>query len=93
MLLVGSGRMGRIRAKAAFSNPRFEIAGVVDQNVNGAKQLADLYRVRSYSYFMMYICAREQLLTFLSIEIVYRQIISLLSMKQSNITQRNQLTA
>lgn len=49
VLLVGSGRMGRIRAKAAFSNPRFEIAGVVDQNVNGAKQLADLYRVRSYS--------------------------------------------
>lgn len=46
VLLVGSGRMGHIRAKAIFSNPRFEFAGIVDDNVDGAKKLADLYRVR-----------------------------------------------
>jgi glutamyl-tRNA reductase len=46
VLLVGSGRMGHIRAKAIFANPRFDFAGVVDQNVDGAKQLADVYRVR-----------------------------------------------
>jgi hypothetical protein len=39
--------MGHIRAKAIYANPRFEFAGVVDQNVDGAKQLAEVYRVRS----------------------------------------------
>lgn len=46
VLLVGSGRMGNIRAKAIFSNPRFEFVGVIDENINGARQLADVYRVR-----------------------------------------------
>lgn len=47
VLLVGSGRMGHIRAKAIFSNPRFEFDGIVDENVDGAKRLADVYRVSS----------------------------------------------
>ena len=46
VLLVGRGRMGHIRAKAIFANPRFEFAGVVDEHVDGAKQLADRYQVR-----------------------------------------------
>ena len=46
VLLVGSGRMGNIRAKAIYSNPRFEFAGVIDENISAAKLLADEFRVR-----------------------------------------------
>ncbi|KAL3801218.1 hypothetical protein HJC23_012618 [Cyclotella cryptica] len=49
VLLVGSGRMGHIRAKAIFSNPRFDFAGIVDDNVDGAKKLADVYRTPHFS--------------------------------------------
>lgn len=45
VILVGSGRMGHIRAKAIFANPRFELVGVVDENVENANRLADVYRV------------------------------------------------
>lgn len=45
VLLVGSGRMGNIRAQCIFSNPRFEFAGIVDENPIAAKSLADVYRV------------------------------------------------
>ena len=47
VLLVGSGRMGNIRAQCIFSNPRFEFAGIVDENPIAAKSLADVYRVSS----------------------------------------------
>ena len=47
VLLVGSGRMGNIRAQCIFSNPRFEFAGIVDENPIAAKPLADVYRVSS----------------------------------------------
>ena len=45
VLLVGSGRMGRIRAKAIYSNPRFEFVGIVDSNVERAAELGEIYRV------------------------------------------------
>ncbi len=47
VLLVGSGRMGQIRAKAIYSNPRFELIGIVDSNVDAAMKLAEMYRVSS----------------------------------------------
>ena len=47
VLLVGSGRMGNIRAQCIFSNPRFEFAGIVDENPIAAKPMADVYRVSS----------------------------------------------
>ena len=46
VLLVGSGRMGHIRAKAIYSNPRFEFCGIVDANVDEAAKLGEIYRVR-----------------------------------------------
>ena len=39
VLLVISGRMGRIRAKAAYSNPRLELAGIIDLDEEGAARL------------------------------------------------------
>mmetsp|Transcript_44165 Transcript_44165/g.79234 ORF Transcript_44165/g.79234 Transcript_44165/m.79234 type:complete len:97 (-) Transcript_44165:1206-1496(-) len=49
VLLVGSGRMGHIRAKAIYSNPRFEFCGIVDSNVEEAAKLGEIYRVRAES--------------------------------------------
>lgn len=46
VLLVGSGRMGHIRASAIYGNPRYEFCGIVDTNVDGAAKLGELYRVR-----------------------------------------------
>ena len=43
ILLVGSGRMGQIRASAINSNPRMELMGVVDPA--GAVKIVDTYRV------------------------------------------------
>eukprot|EP00584_Thalassiosira_punctigera_P027589 CAMPEP_0172580250 /NCGR_PEP_ID=MMETSP1067-20121228/139662_1 /TAXON_ID=265564 ORGANISM="Thalassiosira punctigera, Strain Tpunct2005C2" /NCGR_SAMPLE_ID=MMETSP1067 /ASSEMBLY_ACC=CAM_ASM_000444 /LENGTH=365 /DNA_ID=CAMNT_0013372987 /DNA_START=195 /DNA_END=1292 /DNA_ORIENTATION=+ len=48
VLLVGSGRMGHIRAKAIYSNPRFEFCGVVDSNVEEAAKLGGIYRAPHY---------------------------------------------
>ena len=45
VLVVGSGRMGHIRSSLLFANPRFELAGIVDVNYNGARELAETYRV------------------------------------------------
>ena len=45
VLLVGSGRMGNIRAKALYSSPKFDFCGVVDSNVDEAAKLGDMYRV------------------------------------------------
>lgn len=48
VLLVGSGRMGHIRASAIYGNPRYEFCGIVDTNVDGAAKLGELYRVRIF---------------------------------------------
>ena len=45
ILLIGSGRMGQIRAMHLIANPRFELCGVVDVNLEGAKSLAGTYHV------------------------------------------------
>ena len=47
VLLIGSGRMGNIRAAAMYSNPRFDLCGVVDSNVDEASKLANTYHVRT----------------------------------------------
>jgi hypothetical protein len=47
VVVVGSGRMGSIRASMLYANPRFDLAGIVDLNWNGAKALADTYQVRT----------------------------------------------
>ena len=47
VVVVGAGRMGRIRARAAYSNPRIHLAGVVDNgpDVRPAADLGETYRV------------------------------------------------
>lgn len=47
VLVVGSGRMGQIRASLLQANPRFDVQGVVDTHFDGARQLADKYGVRN----------------------------------------------
>lgn len=47
VLLVGSGRMGQLRAKAIYANPRLELCGIVDANVDAAAKLGEMYRVSS----------------------------------------------
>jgi len=48
VVVVGSGRMGQIRSSLLFANPRFELAGVVDVNFDGAANLAQSFRTRPY---------------------------------------------
>lgn len=43
--VVGSGRMGHIRARAIFANPQMELVGIVDPNLQAARSLGDLYHV------------------------------------------------
>lgn len=54
VLLVGSGRMGHIRAKALYSNPRFEFCGIVDSNVKAAGTLSEIYLVRRKNLLFVY---------------------------------------
>jgi hypothetical protein len=54
VLLVGSGRMGQIRAKAVYANPRFELIGVVDSNVDAAEKLAEMYHVSSHGMIQIF---------------------------------------
>ena len=49
VLVVGTGRMGKIRASCVYSNPRFELCGIVDPEISGAVQLAEQYGVRATS--------------------------------------------
>jgi len=44
VLVVGSGRMGHIRARALYGNPRIQLCGIVDKNIRQAKALSELYR-------------------------------------------------
>lgn len=46
VLVVGSGRMGTIRAALVQSNPRYDLAGIVDPVWDRAKSLADKHGVR-----------------------------------------------
>jgi len=46
--LIGSGRMGQIRASLMYSNPRFDLCCIVDKNLDSAKTLAEKYRAKSY---------------------------------------------
>jgi FlaA1/EpsC-like NDP-sugar epimerase len=47
--LIGTGRMGDIRAKLMYSNPSVDFVSVVDMNEKKASALADKYSV-SYKY-------------------------------------------
>jgi myo-inositol 2-dehydrogenase/D-chiro-inositol 1-dehydrogenase len=49
VLLVGSGRMGHIRAKALYSNPRIQLCGIVDSNIEQVKPLSELYGVPNFA--------------------------------------------
>ena len=62
VLLVGSGRMGNIRAKALYSSPKYDFVGVVDSNVDEAAKLGSMYRVSTVCY-----CACIYLYSFLSL--------------------------
>jgi len=44
VLLIGSGRMGKIRAAALFANPKFRVLGVVDISKPDAVSIAEKYR-------------------------------------------------
>ncbi len=45
VILVGCGRMGRIRAKHIYASPRFVLLGIIDVDISKAKALASYYSV------------------------------------------------
>jgi predicted homoserine dehydrogenase-like protein len=47
VVVVGSGRMGQIRSSLIYANPRFELCGIVDVNMEGASAMADMFGVRN----------------------------------------------
>jgi len=48
VLLVGTGRMGELRASLLRSNPRFDLCGIVDTNIEKAAALADKYMTKAF---------------------------------------------
>lgn len=42
--------MGTIRTDLVYANPRFELCGVCDMNLQAAEQVADIYSVRYRSH-------------------------------------------
>ena len=48
--LIGSGRMGQIRASLMYANPRFDLCGIIDNNIDAATSLASKYKVRNSNY-------------------------------------------
>ncbi len=46
IVLVGTGRMGDIRARLMYSNPKIDLCGIVDINSEAASAMASLYQVR-----------------------------------------------
>ena len=50
VVLVGSGRMGQLRAAILYANPRFDMCGIVDVNEAGATALARKFSVRFASF-------------------------------------------
>lgn len=47
VVVVGGGRMGHIRSSILYANPRFDLVGVLDTNLDSAIALADTYQVRA----------------------------------------------
>jgi hypothetical protein len=47
VVVVGAGRMGRIRAELLRANPRFAVVGLVDARLDQARAVADRYGVRT----------------------------------------------
>lgn len=47
IVLVGTGRMGDIRAKLMYANPKIDLCGVVDISMDAAEKLASKYQVRT----------------------------------------------
>lgn len=48
IVLVGNGRMGAIRAKIMYANPKIDFCGVCDVNVDSAKELASTYSAQAF---------------------------------------------
>ncbi len=49
MIVCGvGGRMGTIRTDLVYANPRFELCGVCDMNLETAERVAETYSVRLY---------------------------------------------
>lgn len=47
--LVGTGRMGDIRARLMYANPKIDFCGVVDVNQAAAHSLASMYSAKTFS--------------------------------------------
>jgi predicted dehydrogenase len=45
VVLVGSGRMGHIRASILVSSPRFDFIGIVDKDLDSGRALGEKYGV------------------------------------------------
>ena len=49
LLLVGTGTMGKIRAKVMAMNPRIELCGIIDSvDYQGAQRLASMYSTKAF---------------------------------------------
>lgn len=48
VVVVGSGRMGRIRTQLIQANPKFQLMGIVDSNLSAAQTLAQEYHVPAF---------------------------------------------
>jgi len=46
--LIGSGRMGQIRASLMYANPRFDLCGIIDNNIDAATSLASKYKTNTF---------------------------------------------
>jgi glutamyl-tRNA reductase len=49
VVVVGSGRMGQIRAGLIRASPRFELCGIVDTQIAAAQSLAEKFDVSNSS--------------------------------------------
>lgn len=48
VVVVGSGRMGQIRAQLIYSNPRLQLSGIVDTDASKGQVLAEKFGVQSF---------------------------------------------
>lgn len=64
VVLVGTGRMGAIRAKILYSNPRVNFCGVVDVNQEVASKLATVFNVSFFRRDFLLGCIIIRDLTF-----------------------------
>ena len=97
IVLIGSGRMGQIRAIHLNANPRFEFCGVVDVNLEGAKALARMYHVPYFSSLTEaiahYKCAAQDLLELESSALNTDEVASIASTDISSLSPDNSLDA